>query len=64
MPSKTDPFANIPEGREAEFLTDAQLAEFHKAKLDAAKPSDPGYDALRVNATRAARAAALSAVIE
>lgn len=63
MPDKT-PKPTIPEGREAEFLDDAGLAAYYGAQLDAAKPDDDGYDALRTKAIRAKRAAAMTETAE
>lgn len=60
MATKKTP--TIPEGREAEFLNDADLAAYYQAQLDAANPDDAGYEELRVKAIRAKRAAAMTAV--
>lgn len=62
MPTKTDDARfEIPEGHDpAEFLNDAQLAEYHARQLQKAiddDPDDPRIAALR-QAARAARRAA------
>lgn len=53
---------NIPEGHDpAEFLNDAELAEYHAHQAATAAPDDPALPDLQRAARQSARAAAMTA---